>query len=266
MDVKKIKIKLSNEDKYVKIPITLESDILGQTDLIKTNFVDIGVSDSINDIIDSDKISYEPQVNGNKINRLDYEVIFKNGINEFPDISYYGDIGFNDDDVKYKRNNFKKSFLNLMFFDSDMITNQNLISTIELQNRISRFDLVENDTNIIGGVAKSVNEIPIKYIIENPNKINGKFSDGYYMYYYNNLPTSLYMRSNYNNAKTGVSVDLITSNDVQNVNTIISKLHTKYNLKSDGGVYFYEIDTNYSNNMYSNGDHTTIKLYEINIT
>lgn len=121
-------------------------------------------------------------------------------------------------------------------------------------------------TGSLGGKLKDVGDIPLKFIVEDPIKTPRGFAEGFYLYHpISNLPNSIYMRANYNNAKTGISTDLVTTNTAHSVENIISKLHTKYDLKVDGDTYYYEVDREYSNNIaYGNG-RVVVNLYEIQV-
>jgi hypothetical protein len=119
---------------------------------------------------------------------------------------------------------------------------------------------------ILYGKLKDVNEIPLKFIVENPISKPRGFSEGYHLYSnINHLPSSIYMRANYNNAKTGVSTDLVTTDQPCTIEEVISKLHTKYDLKLIGDNYCYELDTEYSNNIQVGDNKLMVNLFEIQV-
>lgn len=449
----KYTIRVNNDQQYINIPLDLTHSNINQEDLIESVFVDNEAKKAINPSVDYEKVRLTPKSDSKEIIRVDYALTLKKDglLNNNTTLK---SIGFNNDDIKFKRNNFKKSFLNLMFFDSDIPTKQNYVSGLTLYNRLTRFDvanaIVSNtqseepfptvnsprltpftegiegflgddgeivkytnpDTNlssgdlivgkfdstisnnllvgqtcidevkregvsmtstyvdkfnykviyqsgdgggsclpsdyfkvgtkltaaeisnlkipynsteqvylvksdykynnktyrlyvkwvvsfygkvadevigvyfvanttgdgtndlevtselgghILGG-AKDVGEIPLKFIVEDPLKTPRGFAEGYYLYHQKvDLPNSLYMRANYNNAKTGISTDLVTTNKPHSIENLISKLHTKYNLKLDGDTYYYELDTNYSSNILVDGNKLVVNLYEIQV-
>jgi hypothetical protein len=443
----KLNVQVNKGVKYLNIPFELTYDNVGQEDLVNTEFVNKEVDAAINPINDYEKVRLEPTQGGLGMKRIDYKInLLKNGV--MGSSTMLSDLGLTNDDVKFKRNVFTKSFLNLLFFDNDIPTTQTLIGRTTMFNRLSRFDLrnavdseevveavtetsgetelyvpgtdivmdtidfsgllsgfsgsttsnndlivgeiddsigdnllvgrncsyyvitqlteyyvdglkykiktksvdwgntcadfppiregnlvsgqeasmvgipgglfdkvylvndnythnfksyklyvkwtsnfftntdyvsgvyfVKNfsdDGNVVGdtppnqsfvsGAAKDVSEIPLRFIVENPIKRPRGFAEGYYLYHQqNDIPNSIYMRATYNNAKTGVSSDLVTSKEPKTVEEIISKLHIKYDLKYDGNTYYYEIDTTYSDNIVVSGDTLSINLYEIQV-
>lgn len=360
----KYQIKIDNKQKFINIPLTLNEAVLGQEDIIENEFVKKEVEKAINPIVDYEQVRLHPEHSGRVVDRVDYVInVMENGA--LATNTTLKTIGFVNDDIKYRRNNFKKSYLNLMFFDSDIPTKQNLITINTMFNRLSRFNMVstptdiettetqegdavvrDNDGSIVrsntttsrtgstrdtttedeptvlsrptsirsneltrtdserlrvvevddlgtfeapivrsetdtldsgrsntdrhtstnSGIAKDIGEIPFQFIVEDPIKNQRGFGEGYYIYHQmNDLPTSLYMRANYNNFKTGLTTDLVTTRTPESIENIISKLHTKYDLKIDGDTYYYELDTEYSENIsYRNGK-ITINLFEIQV-
>jgi hypothetical protein len=430
MSVNKYKIRLEKGEKYLNIPLSLTTDTVGQSDVIEHNYVDKELEKAINPIIDHEKVRLKPIQDGKVVNRVDYSInVLENG--SFPSVTTYGTEGFVNDDIKFKRNNFKRSFLNLSFFDSDSPTNQNYLGNLTLFSKINRFDLkgvidqgpiTEDDSteesqeefetpksfgfikatfdeggsdslflghsclyisgfdpsivryyldgtkwtsirrgpDYFGGTipdcetegkigttvlsteiseplpwgayqlvstdyqyqnktysvyvkwamnmwtktqyvtdvylvctydpsyvgnsgggsssggyvpptievgnVKDVADIPLKFIVEDPIKYPKGFAEGFHIYHEKmEVPNSIYMRGSFNNAKTGVSTDLITTKLPQNIDKVLSKLHVKYDLKKDGDIYYYELDTEYSDNIKVEGDRITIELYEIQV-
>ena len=364
----KYQIKIDNNQKYINIPLNLNHAVLGQEDIIENEFVKKEIEKGINPIVDYEKLRLHPEHKGFVVGRVDYTINLLHNHN-FPTSTTLKTVGFENNDIIYRRNNFKKSFLSLMFFDSDIPTKQNLLSVSTMFNRLSRFDMVGNisessgvrgrgdtqgsgevitDTGrtdsvsrpsrgrgtttttestatvlsrptsirsneltltdstrleivdidnlgtfrepsggtvrsntdgkdststagdrftpINSGLPKNVEDIPLKFIVEDPIKTPRGFGEGYYLYHQvMDLPTSIYMRANYNNAKTGLSTDLVTTNLPQTIENIISKLHTKYDLKVDGDTYYYELDTEYSNNISFSGGKIIVNLFEIQV-
>lgn len=467
MSVNKYQLRIDGKDKYINIPLTLTSTNVGQSDIIENEFVKKETEKAINPIIDHEKIRFRPKQQGTPIDRVDYNInLLKGGA--FPGITSYGSEGFENDDIKFKRNNFKRSFLNLTFFDSDTTTNQNYLGNVTIFSKITRFDLkptqitkpkptskpityqnlealeanmdntldnflnggdynmvhyeetigeadfslalnnantfepaescgftkatyddgidttlsighvctdylfprmlkyyvsglswkrvvstgtdyVECSTNgMIGevtlfsgeegdipyggyflvksdyeyqgktyeiyvewtenvytkmsvvtdvyfkcvsggsgtsdgttggatgggsllpsiefGKVQDVNNIPLRFIVENPITTPKGFAEGYYVYHEKtHTPPSIYMRATFNNAKNGLSTDLITTNIPQDIDNVLNKLHMKYDLKFEDDIYYYELDMEYSKNIKMNGKRLVIDLYEIQV-
>ena len=89
----------------------------------KNKHLDAAVLNSINEIIDSEKVLYYPI-------QVDEFVFF---IKENNVQKYYGDYGFTQQDVNTNSNRFKKTQLRINFFDSSNPSNQNLIYQLNLK-------------------------------------------------------------------------------------------------------------------------------------
>jgi len=97
----------------INIPLSMDFQIVDQAELIERVFVPIEVEKSINPILDYEKVRFLP---------LTPTAVPINGITFTLNLNgdtTYGDIGFTDDDIRYNRNNFKYTFLNLSFYDTD---------------------------------------------------------------------------------------------------------------------------------------------------
>jgi hypothetical protein len=240
----------------INIPIGLNYYPVDQSDIVEREFVLSEIDKSINPIIDYEVVKLSPiDFNGNPINTVIYNVIFNSGYN-------YGDISFTNDDLKFRRNNFKKSHLLLDFYDSPVLTSQNYLYSSTIFSRV-------NDTMFnIGGTIKDVNTIPIRYRLDNPITTPNGVSEGYYLYNYRDeIPKEIFMRATFNNAKTGISTRLTVNNTSQSIDELVGNLHTKYILVG-GDNYYYQIDDSYGNvsNIINGGiRESIINLYEINL-
>jgi hypothetical protein len=424
MTVNKYQVRLSSGENYINFPLISTNSNIGQEDVVNNDFVEVEVEKSINPIVDIDKKRFVPRNGDTDITRVNYKV---NTLSDgaFPDSTSYSDEGFVNEDIIYQRNSFKRSFLNLLFFDSDEPTQQNYLGNIVLNSRLSRFDLkgvksieapvesggstsnkdevieatydegigdahlighvctsiyfpqkieyfysgvkwkrktttswgeqvdgcdnpnmmmgeevsnrpnnlpagffskvmlLESNYNISGksgtysiyavwernfntnmyylenvyfirnisetstssettgrtarnissreqreydttGIPNDVSEIPIQFILEDPVVYPAGRAEGFYVYH-DEYPASIYMRANWNNAKTGFSTDLVTSEVVLDIDKVLSKLHMKYDLKKSGDTYYYEIDSEYSDNIEYTADEVLINLYEIQV-
>ena len=189
---------------------------------------------------------------------------------------FWGEIGFTDDDLKIRKNNFIKSFLRLDFYDSDIVSNQNLISFITLFPKF-KYPLG------VGEEFPKANEYSLTFSLVNPMYNNKYTSEGFSLYHFKDEilphplpPKYLYMRATFNNAKTGKANGLMSSvNYNLSIDNLIkstaddssekNNLFTRYKLIRTNEGYFYEIDTEYSDNVSYNSSipSYTITLHEI---
>lgn len=276
MDVNKLQFKISevSDNGYIKIPLSLDFRGVDQQEILQKDFINIERKKAINPIIDYDKTRFIPKnLLGNVIENIKYKLNFlNNGV--INNNTKYSDLGFVDNDIKFRKNNFIKSFLRLNFYDSDSPVNQNLISSLTIYSRITKDDIRTYDDGI--GQPSLANEFPVRFILNNPLTKPDGFSEGFYLYHFKsdvdiNLPRELFMRASFQNSKTGLITQFMTSPIPQSINDINSKIYTKYILKRDIVGYYYEVDISYSDNInYSFDldndsvlDDLTIELYEI---
>lgn len=258
----------------INIPINMEYQLVDQAELIDRVFVEIETEKAINEIIDYEKIRFVP-INSanNQINSITYTV-------NLSGLTTYGSIGFDDNDIKFQKESFKQTFLNLNFYDTNNPMNQNLILNITLFSQLTEFDLVPlNSPTGIAGQPRPANFIKIKYVLENPLLNPLGFSEGYFLYDYKdelNVGDSkyLYMRASFKNAKDGKSTNLMVKNTALPIDELIHQLYTRYVLTRTIDGYYFRIDdsyqgsnilTNTHNVSYSNNNNdVTINLYKIN--
>ena len=258
----------------INIPINMEYHLVDQAELIDRVFVEIETEKAINEIIDYEKIRFAP-INSanNQINSITYTV-------NLSGLTTYGSIGFDDNDIKFQKESFKQTFLNLNFYDTNNPMNQNLILNITLFSQLTEFDLVPlNSSTGIAGQPRPANAIQIKYVLENPLLNPLGFSEGYFLYDYKdelNVGDSkyLYMRASFKNAKDGKSTNLMVKNTALPIDELIHQLYTRYVLTRTIDGYYFRIDdsyqgsnilTNTHNVSYSNNNNdVTINLYKIN--
>ncbi len=229
----------------INIPITMDFNLADQSDIIERDFVNKEVTNAINPIIDYEKTRLLPIHGSTNTQEIRYVLNFVAGLN-------YDDIGFVQEDINFSRSNFKKSFLNLSFYDTDKPTNQNLlfISTLYTQNTFG-----------------SVATMPVKFIISDPVTTPNGVAEGFYLYHYKNailptLPLVIYMEATFNNAKTGLSTKMMTVSGSQTITNVIGKIYTKYVLSRQADGYVYEIDNSYSSNVSYGSNYITVNLYE----
>lgn len=278
----KYKIRLDNitKNKFLKIPLSLDFSSVDQSEVVNREFVEDEVEKSINPIIDYEQVRYLPLLsNGDKVKDLVYKLSFLNSSGTLVQPSTYSDIGIGDDDIKFKKNRFTKSFLRLSFYDSDMPTNQNLVSNITIFPRLTIDDTAPIvDANgtpnpFGGGLPLPANVLPVRFILKNPVTEPEGFAEGFNLYYFksglkvNALPLKLYMSAVFNNAATGKTTKFMATDETLPINELINKLHVRYLLTRDGTGYYYTIDKTYNNamNIIENGTNLTVNLFEIKV-
>ena len=235
-------------DSYFNIPITMEYQIVDQTELVKRVFVDVETEKAINPIVDYEKVRFMPlDMQGNKVSNIIYNVTLNAG-------TTYGSIGFDDDDIKFQKETFKQTFLNLNFFDSDNPLSQNLVTNITLYSQLKSTDLHPfNSPNAIPGQPIPVNLMPLSFVLDNSMLNQSSFLQGYFIYdYKDEIPLNdfkyLYMRASFNNAKTGKSTNLMVKNAPQSIDTLVHELYTRYKLERNQTGFYYKIDDSYQGN------------------
>ena len=268
----------------INIPLSLESQEIGQSELIDKIFVDVQVENAINPISDYDKVRFLPLGSNNKpLVTISYNLDFTGSTN-------YKAIGFSDDDIKFEKSNFKETFLYMGFFDSPNPMTQRLITYSTIFAKLNDNDLLgveSGQTQIYGSVIGipgqpvPANEVKLHFIVKNPILKPLGFSEGYYLYDYRDElkvgeSKALYMRASFKNAKTGKSTNLMVKNQPYYVDSLINELYTKYILTRDITGYYYRLDNSYqgnldsfgnvvtgTNNVISVGNETIINLYQI---
>jgi hypothetical protein len=256
----------------INIPLALDFQPVDQAETVETDFVNVEIENAINDIVDYEKVRLTPvDDNDVQLNSITYKLNLLDSTNTFPAQTTYGSEEYSYDDLKFRKNKFKRSFLRLSFYDTDIPTNQNLITFMTLFCRLRTSDLVPVST-LIGNPNQNTNlplpvfQIPIRFTVEDPVMFPEGIAEGYFLYHFkDDIPNELYMRASWNNAKTGKSVALITTNVPQTIDNLVDKLHMKYILKRTTTGWYYEIDQTYSSptNVIVSGNNMTINLYEI---
>lgn len=258
----------------INFPITTDFQMVDQSELINRVFVDTEVENSINPILDYDKVRFLPINNsGDIVSSIIYDVkLLSNGSY----VNNYGNIGFTDDDIKYRKNNFKQTFLNLSFYDSDNPLTQNLMGFTTIFSELRTTDLHQSSSSGYLGQPKPATEIPVNFVLENPLKNPKGFCEGFHIYDFRDSlkigeSKYLYMRGSFKNAKTGKSVNLMVKNTAQPIDALLKELYTRLILTRTNTGYYYEIDNTYhgdgtigSNNVSYNNNSIIVSLYEIN--
>lgn len=248
----------------INIPINMEYQLVDQSEIVERDFVDVEVEKAINPILDYEKVRFLPlDLSGNHIDTVTYSVNLTGS-------TFYGQIGFSDDDIKYRKNVFKQTFLNLAFYDTDNPLDQRLVTDITLFAEIKNTDLLSN------GQPKPANQIPLTFLLQNPILNRKGFAEGYHLYDYKDElkigeSKYLYMRASFKNAKTGKSTNLMVQNAPATIDNLVHLLYTRYKLVRNTTGYYYEIDDTYHgvssitgpNNVTYASNNALVKLYQI---
>ena len=268
----------------INLPMSQNSGLVGQQEIVDTKFVQTEVDKAVNIIFDYEKVKLLPKENF-IVSNITYNVNFLNPVTtSSPTLSYntslkWGDIELTDEDLKLRKNSFTKSFLRLDFYDSDIVTNQNLISFITLFPKFSYLD-------VSGGSIPLASNYRVSFELGNTLVNRKENGEGFALYHFKDeiiptVPKYLYMRATFNNAKNGKSTGLMSSSntnltidqlikttkDEHAVNpSVKNNLYTRYILTREVDGYFYKIDTSYSTNVNYNStpNNYIIDLYQIN--
>lgn len=283
MSVKKFKInrdELTNES-MVNIPIDLGFQPVDNSEIIDREFVEDHVDDAINPIIDNEKYRFIPAYEDesgdiHQIKLLYYNLHFLDSGSHTVNITTYDQIGFNQNDLKFRKNYFKNSFLRLDLYDSDISSDQNLLTFSDLFCNLkvpaTDGDLVMSDIQSGKNLPKTINNIPVQFELTNPNLLTERIHEGFNLFWYKDeLPQDLYMRATFNNAKNGEYTEFMTINGTPDINQFIDELHTKFTLKKNDNFYYYLLDLSYNNNvtvstLSSGYKKIEVDLYEVNVS
>jgi len=258
------------------IPIDMDFQLVDQGETIERQFVEVEKEKAINPIIDYEKVRFTPKDGTFLTRSVIYNVKFwnENTANYYntPAPTTYADIGFIDDDLRFRKNSLIKSVLTLEFYDSPIVTDQNLISVIYINPDIRLADI-----NLNSQVTPASNKATI-FSLGNPLNYNEKFGEGFFIYHFKDevditLPKDLYMRASFNNAKTGQRTNLMTVPfdatlpliNQLHIDDLQGVLHTKYTLIRTNTGYYYELDDIQSNVTSVNLINPPINAYTIDL-
>ena len=182
--------------------------------------------------------SYSNDLHGEKSDDIGYD--------EKADLVGY--LGFDDDDIFYQKSKVKKSFLRLLYYDSNDLLNKNLLtystSFLDSGKLVTNYSRIRNNKDLFRIVKESEtldNEMVMfepgngdpekdeeenkvykkydKYRISTKITLADKYndsasSDGFYIYMFKSdapseIPINLYLKAEFNNAKYGKTVNLI---------------------------------------------------------
>jgi hypothetical protein len=263
--------KLKSDYINFKIPIIQNEDWYGQAEILEKDFISVEVEKAINPIVDYEKYRFIPTNNNGDVDKISYYLNLLDDNGNLINHTTYDIEGFTYGDLRYNKNKFKRSFLRLMFFDSDDVTNQNFLFQTIIYCRLYDSDIIKPQQGVLSSALdsnkpKPLQQIPIRFIVGDSSKNSDLLSDGYYILYNKkDLPLDLFMRATWNNASNGKTKNLSTSNTKLEINEINKSLFMKFTLKEDNNKLYYLIDETYSNNItYSNNEYI-IELYEVQV-
>jgi hypothetical protein len=266
-------------EQYISgITLSTQFQIVDNDELINRLFVKTEAQNAVNKILDYDRVRYMPITPSNDlVSTITYDLtLFDSGSTY---VTNYGGIGFQYDDVKFRKNSFSKTFLRLTIFDSADAMTQNLVGFITLFSKLRTIDLEPSSAGIIAGVPKPINDIPINYTLENPIVNRRGFAEGFHLYYYRdvlNIGDSkyLYMKASFNNAKTGKATNLMVKNTPQSIENLVNELYIRIIISRTTTGYYYTFDDTYQgnqslfppntpNNITFVGTNVNVRLYEV---
>lgn len=261
----------------INIPITINYQLADNAELIEKDFVNVEVKNSINPILDYEKVRYIPvDKNGIPILNVVYNLFFVTN-DAILNPTMYSNIGMTDDDLKYETNAFTESYVQLNFYDSDNAMTQNLITQMEIYSMLTKDDHYQtgsknNGIYIIAGQPKPANQVPVHFVLSNPTLVPKAFYEGYHIYDYKDdvaigIPKYLYMQATYYSTKTGKIINLMTEPIPYTIDKLVNKLYTKYKLYRDTTSFYYAVDDTYSKNVTytqnQDNNSVSINLYQI---
>lgn len=264
-------------EQYITVPLDTQFQIVDNDELINRVFVDTEVENSVNRILDYDRVRFIPLLpNDSLVSSITYDLSLLSPNGQYT--TNYGGIGFQYDDVKFRKNSFTKSFLRLSFYDSNDSMVQNLVGVTTLFSSLKTIDLMSAGSGNVAGVPKPINDIAINFTIQNPLCNKRAFAEGFHLYYYKDSLSIgqskyLYMKASFSNAKTGKSTNLMVKGNAQTVDKLVNELYVRLIITRTSTGYYYKFDDTYQgndstppntpNNITFVGTSVNVKLYEV---
>jgi hypothetical protein len=234
------------------IPLTMGTQNVDQSDIIKTNFIDVETEKAINPIVDWEQARFTPVKSfaaplNNLLNSITYTLNLLDDKKEFKNATYE-DASFSDLDIKNRKNGFTKSFLRLNFYDSDITPTQKLVAFLTIYPKIddkfynnnnspSKSFFSSPNQNATWGAIKSVNTINLEFTVGNSLLDKRKDGEGFFLYYFRDevsgaMPKELFMKATFNNAKTGKRTRLMSTSKKLFIDELIKQTNVT-NLKNN---------------------------------
>lgn len=263
----------------LNIPISMNFQTVDTSDVVERKFIAQEIDNSINPIVDYEKVRYTPIHTGSTnstIQNVSYNCFMideTTGLyfNNANSSTTYAQIGFNNDDLRFRKNRFKKSYIELTFYNSDVLTDQIPLFRIIINPDIKLNEILSNS------LLNPVSNKPLNFSLFNPLLSTKVFGNGFFIYYYKdsvdiNLGKFIYMKINFKNAKNGTTTNLITTPNLLTVDELPYYTHTRYQLIRLNTGFFYQIDDTYNqtngvnNVLYSSALNSyNINLYQQNV-
>lgn len=211
-----------------------------------------------NDIIETTKAWVDNDVRDNWVNE-----------NIIPYNDVLGYWGFTDEDVKYQKNALKKSFIRLSFYDTNKRSTQSLLYYCTLfidSGRLYGKYMNNVNSGITTDVVYKIKEVNGKdltlngsmFVVDNSDTTQS--SEGFYLYLFPSLckgktPTTIYMKVEFNHAKFGATIPLITAlgedgrkkrgyikpnGDISKMNELFNDIYMPINIRYNDNKNRYE--------------------------
>lgn len=274
----KYRLKISPSDLNVNIPINLDFSIDGKEDLIKEYENEV-VEKVINPINDFEVVRFSHDIwytnEGEERYDLNHEFYFYDRTKEiedtnsdddfryvidynFSDEDIYSGITFNNNEIFFYANSFRKSFFKIDLYDTNQTENQKLYLTIIIPTQQGNTKEVNIGSQFV------VNTVDIKTPSFKLDSVGDK--EGYFIYWLKNQDylniNTFYASAKFFNAKTGQFIRLTTEPQ--------TSLPNKYNFNKSV-KHFYRVELNYDNFTYKffsannssrRGTNTPLRWYE----
>ena len=217
------KVNVNNIDSGVpiKIGLCVSNNTIGQQDIIERDWLEAKCEESVNEIVDHDKVKYIPKYKGQEVDSIKFSLKKNNVDNPL----LFADLGLTQNDIDFNYDRFLNSFMRVQFYDSPINTKANLV------DENIYFVNTENVT--------SVND-PVEFISENPKSIGSTQFENYCLFWYKDAnPSSLYMTVSYANAVDGIETQYFSYPNVPVLNQVESLRYIE--VQFDNTDYSYEI-------------------------
>lgn len=169
---------------------------------------------------------------------------------------YYADLGFSNDDIRFRRNRFTKSFIRMDLYDTPEPFNQKLIESVEV---FCRIDLNQLDVN---QQPLDVSAMPVDVTLYDPVRYRGRKGRGYNIYA--NPTDELYVYYYFANALNGQIIPFHSSTLTLTPQNVLENNYLKINLSSNLRLYSFDT-TDRNTSTIQNPRRLTINLNKIEI-
>ena len=252
----KYKIKISELDQRINIPVKIEYDLTGQEDLI-SQYEDSVTEQLINPIkkFETQRFSHGTVSEGVTETDINYNFYFFDYSTDVSQTSYsdsnlwvesynfttnpsFTGESFTDKEIYYNANSFKRSFFKLDFYDSKESFEQKIYFTVIIPTQ--QGDTVEKNigTDLVpNNVGVRIPKFKLDFVGD---------KEGYFFYFTRDFDTNkidtFYMSCKFFNAKIGQFQRF--------TNIPQSQMASKFNFRKED-VFYYKVFLNYQNYTYS---------------